>query len=123
MKLFKSKKKENQLNFLELTPIQKFEHFENEENIITIKIPKFQNSSISKFLIPKTKSEFIHVKLDKIGSMVWKSITGENNVASICEKMVENTSENSEDLQMRITQYLTILHKQRLIKYKELNES
>jgi len=109
-------------NYLELHPIRLHKEELNENNLVTILIPKFTNQFVVKFLVPRMKSQLIKLKLDELGSSAWMLFDGEKNVADIAKKLVEKFGDKIEPVNDRLTKFLTGLYEQKLITYKEINK-
>ena len=74
-------------------------------------------------LQPRSKGEFIHIKLDESGSETWLLIDGTTNVQAISEKLKERFSEKInflDDTEIRVTRFLTFLYAQRYITFREI---
>ncbi|HPS64920.1 MAG TPA: PqqD family protein [Ignavibacteria bacterium] len=115
------KKKQNIIyNYLDFTPCRNQE-FTVDDGIVKLVIPKFK-SNFMKSLIPSRKSQNYKVKLDEIGSEVWLLIDGENRVSDIAAKLREKLGGRIEPAEERITKFLTDLHYQKFIYFKELKK-
>jgi hypothetical protein len=115
------KKKQNiTYNYLDFTPCRNQE-FTIDDGIVKLVIPKFK-SNFMKSLIPSRKSQSYKVKLDEIGSEVWLLIDGENRVSDIAAKLREKIGGRIEPAEERITKFLTDLHYQKFIYFKELKK-
>lgn len=115
------KKKQNIIyNYLDFTPCRNQE-FTVDDGIVKLVIPKFK-SNFMKSLIPSRKSQNYKVKLDEIGSEVWLLIDGDNRVSDIAAKLREKIGGRIEPAEERITKFLTDLHYQKFIYFKELKK-
>lgn len=115
------KKKQNIIyNYLDFTPCRNQE-FTVDDGIVKLVIPKFK-SNFMKSLIPSRKSQNYKVKLDEIGSEVWLLIDGDNRVSDIAAKLREKLGGRIEPAEERITKFLTDLHYQKFIYFKELKK-
>jgi hypothetical protein len=109
-------------NYLELHPIRLHKEEVNENNLVTILIPKFTNHFAVKYLNPRMKSPIIKLKLDELGSFAWMLFDGDKSVEEIANKLVEKFGEKIEPVNDRLTKFLTGLYEQKLITYKEINK-
>jgi len=116
-----SKKSKEVVNLLELTPRQNKE-FEDEEGIVTILIPKFRNAFM-KSLIPKHKSPDIRIKLDELGSAVWRVIDGKTKVESIISDLSEKLGGKIAPAEERISKFFTQIHQYKFVKFIEIEQS
>jgi hypothetical protein len=118
----KSKKKLVSFNYLELTPIKMLREEIGNDGLVSILIPKFNNTFAIKYILPKLKSPDFKIKLDDIGSQTWVLMDGEKNVSAISEKLLEKFGEKIYPVNERLTAFLTQLYKQRFISFKEIKE-
>ena len=117
---FKEKK---DINYMELTPVIAYEFKENEAGKVTVLIPKFTTWLWSRLLMPIQRQKYIKLKLDEIGSSVWKAIDGERKVSDICNLLKEKFGERIEPTEERVTRFLTQLHINNCITFKEISSS
>ena len=120
MNLFPNKNKLKGINYLELTPFT-INEFEEENGIATILIKKF-NSKIMQAFLPRNKTNYIKIHLDKPGSVVWLNIDGKKNVAEIIEAISLNMGDQLPQTEQRVTTFLTQLFQQKFIGFKELEK-
>lgn len=118
MPLFKKKAEKN---ILEMIPNQVIKNFTEKDGLVTLNLPKFKSPFFSKWLLPKGKSPFIHIKLDKIGSKVWVQMDGKKSLQDICDKIRKNTDKEGEIpcLEERAAKFITELYKSRFINFME----
>ena len=119
---FKERKKIlKNANTLELTPIKMYSDEKNEEDLITVIVPKFKNKYAVKFLSPKLKSDHFKIKLDKFGSAVWEDINGKTKVEMIIKNVKNKFGDDLPNEEERITKFIFQLYTQGFISFKELN--
>ncbi len=94
------------LNLLELKPIRNSRSETNEEGLVTLLVPKFQNQWIIRWLIPLLAKPYIRLKLDKYGSYVWNACDGDTTVRDIGQKMAEYFGEEIDSLYERIGSFI-----------------
>lgn len=122
-------------NFLDLIPEHscRWEASENENEGtggVDLLVPRFKNKWMKKFAMKLGKSELVKVHLDDMGAKVWNLMDGVNNVSQIGnllaageEKTEEQTDEEFMDQVFgRLTQYLTILERNKFITFKNLQK-
>jgi hypothetical protein len=90
------------LNLLELKPIRNTRSETNEEGLVTLLVPKFQNQWTVRWLIPLLAKPYIRLKLDKYGSYIWNACDGNTTVRDIGLKMSEKFGEEIDSLYERI---------------------
>ena len=119
---FKERKKIlKSANTLELTPIKMYSDEKNEEELITVIVPKFKNKFAVKFISPKLKSDHFKIKLDKFGSAVWLQINGSAKVEKIIINVKDKFGDDLLQEEERITKFIFQLYTQGFISFKELN--
>jgi len=108
-----------------VTPVRIQKHILNQDGNITLIVPKFKKEALQKFIIPKNKSGNFKIRLDGLGSATWLEIDGKRNVHEICKLLKEKLGEKIEpieEVETRITKFLTQLYDRRYISFKELQE-
>ena len=108
-------------NTLDLTPIKVYSDEKNEEELITVIVPKFKNKFAVKYVSPKLKSDHFKIKLDKFGSAVWENINGEIKVDQIIKNVKHTFGDELQQEDERITKFIFQLYTQGFISFKELN--
>ncbi len=74
-------------------------------------------------LQPRSKGDFIHIKLDEAGSNTWLLIDGRSRVQDICLKLTEYFPEKpspADEIEERVTRFMTFLYHQRYITFREI---
>jgi hypothetical protein len=120
MKLFQRNTKLKDANYLDLRPIRKMTEEVNPQNYVTVLIPKFTNQFAKKYLQPLSRSPFIKLQLDELGSASWLAIDGVKNVGDICTELVGKFGNKIQPVEERLTEFLTQLYEHRLITFEEL---
>ena len=119
---FKERKKIlKNTNTLDLTPIKLHKDKVSEDGMVTVFVPKFKNELAKKYIVPKLKSSNFNIKLDELGSEVWKKMDGKNKVHEIIRQLSEKYGDDFKKPEERITKYLFQLYEQKLISFNELN--
>jgi len=119
---FKERKKILQTtNTLDLTPVKLYSDIINEENLVTVVIPKFKNEFAKKLISPKLKSADFKLKLEKFGSEVWKNMDGKTKVGDIIKMVSDKFGDEIQPAVDRVSKYIFQLYEQKLISFKELN--
>ncbi len=99
-----------------MTPIKNLDYKIDGGEIVTILLPRFKNKIISQRL----KNPFVNIKLDQIGSSVWLEIDGKKNVENIIKILDEKFGPKIQPSTERVIKFLTQLHNQDFIKFKEI---
>jgi len=123
MNFLKRRKILKQSNFLDLRPVRILLHESREDGLINLMMPRFKNKYWSRMFQPRSRSEFIIIKLDQSGSRTWMLIDGEISVLRICEKLMEQYPDDftqTEETGKRVTKFLSMLYEQRYITFREI---
>ena len=123
MNFLKRRKILKQSNFLDLRPVRILNHESREDGLINLMMPRFKNKYWSRMFQPRSRSEFITIKLDQSGSRTWMLIDGEISVLRICEKLMEQYPDDftqTEETGKRVTKFLSMLYEQRYITFREI---
>jgi hypothetical protein len=109
------RKNRQSINLLELTPEQRATWETAENGNVVVLIPKFQHELLVKWLVPHLKYPHVRVKLDRLGSFVWKQCDGRTTVAEIAERLRSEFTETAESAEDRIRTFLLMLEKSDLV--------
>jgi len=116
------KKKESEHNYLELTPVRNHEHEDREDGMIDVLVPKFSSDFSKKYINKHLKYPNIKANLDEFGTETWLLMNGKTNVKEIGQKLIDKFGEKIEPVYDRLTKFLTELHKNNFITFKELTK-
>jgi hypothetical protein len=103
------------MNLLELTPTQRAPWETADNGSVVVLLPKFHHELLVRWLVPRLKHPHVRVKLDKLGSFVWKQCDGKTTVAEIAERMRTEFSESAGSAEDRIRKFLLMLEKSDLV--------
>jgi hypothetical protein len=109
-------------NLLELKPAQNRASIELAEECCAILQPRFSNRFLMKWILPRMKEPNIRIKLDQVGTFVWKQCNGEMTVKEIAEKMSEHFGSTVEPAIDRLELFLKYLERYEFISYRNLRE-
>jgi hypothetical protein len=113
----------DQTDWTRLIPARKMNWEINPDtHLVVLKKPKFKNSFLKKYLLPKLKNPDYSVKLDKIGSFVWQHIDGKLSFGDIAKIMSEEFGELIEPVYERLGQFINSLQRYEFIYYVNLEE-
>jgi hypothetical protein len=123
IKKFFENKKLKRTNALELVPVALVTFETVEESQIQLLVPRFKQKWLQNIFLGKRKSPDFRVKLDVLGSQVWRLINNERSVEEIIQISIDTHSANSssfENAEGRITAFITDLYRKDLITFKNL---
>jgi hypothetical protein len=123
MNFFQRRKILKKANYLDLTPVRMLEHVLRDDGNIDILMPRFKNKVPRNIFQPSKKSDHIRIKLDLIGSAIWKLIDGQSTVKQIIVNLEESYTEKlttHEENIKRVTQFLSLLYQERYISFREI---
>ncbi|MCK5740757.1 MAG: PqqD family protein [Chlorobi bacterium] len=118
----KSKNAGNEIDYMELTPHPNYAGSRRDDGMIDVLVPKFKNKFARKYINHRMKSPYIKANLDELGSAVWEKIDGKNKVREIADSLKHNFGDDVEQLQERLTRYLTQLYNAGFISFIELKK-
>lgn len=107
-------------NYLNLTPVRKYQHEINSDGNVVILMPRFTGAFSRRFLQPRLKNPFIKIELDSIGSGVWLLADGKSNVKSICHTAKNQFGDTIHPVHDRVTKFYSQLYLQKLISFIEI---
>jgi hypothetical protein len=109
------RKKRTSVNLLELTPVQRVPWEMGERGTVVVLVPKFRNELMVRWLVPRMKYPNIRIKLDSLGSFVWKLCDGKTTVAEMVNRMTAEFGDSATSAQERIRRFLLTLEKSDLV--------
>lgn len=89
---------------------------EKEGDCVVIAFPRFKFRWMQRFLLPKSMSPHIHVRLEEQGTAVWELIDGKHTVREIIKKLAAYFQEEA-GYESRITTYICQLQKDGFISF------
>jgi hypothetical protein len=113
--LFTRRKFRESINLLELTPVQRVPWETGESGHVVVLVPKFRNPLLVRWLVPHMKYPDVRVKLDALGSYVWKMCNGTTTVAEMVGSLTAEFGDTAASAQERIRKFLLTLEKTDLV--------
>ena len=98
-------------NLLDLVPQRLVESEKRENGEIDLLLPRFKNQFFLKYFVPKNKSLYIKIKLDKLGTAFWELCDGNSTVYEIGIKLKEIFGETIEPTYERLRVFIQQLMK------------
>lgn len=118
MKQMKQKKIDSKTNFLDVIPEINCRWEKNGDGRICLLVPRFKKNFMKRIALKLGRSEFVQVSLDNLGTTAWAYIDGTNTVEQIGKLMEKDKGESIEQVYQRLSQFLTILARNRLVSLK-----
>lgn len=101
-------------NLLDLRP-RRTREWEEVDGRVVVLMPKFRHPLLARWLLPMLRSQNFRIKLDGLGSAVWKRCDGETSVALIAEQVRAEFGEAAEPVHDRIGTFLRKLEHGELV--------
>lgn len=123
MNIFQRRRILRNINSLDLVPIRRHHHQSEENGLITLIVPKFEKKWTRNFFISGHRRDHHKIKLDELGSETWKTIDGEKTVKEISDSIRSQHEEELDDLDNRVSQFISLLYEQRYITFQQLENA
>lgn len=123
MNFFERRKILKSSNFLDLIPEKVIQKEDDDNERITLFVPRFRSVVLQKWLVPDRKTPFFRIHLDKNGSSVWRLIDANSTVDQIAGAFARKESITFDDSLERVTKFLQMLYSQRYITFVQLKEN
>lgn len=88
---------------------------DSPEDKAVLLVPRFRKGPLAKWLQPRLKKPHMRVKLDDVGSFIWKRLDGSKAFAEILSEMKIEFGERIEPAEDRLTQFFRVLHKDKFV--------
>lgn len=106
-------------DLLPCIPLQKFEfEVEQETNRVIILRPKYLSKWTTKYIMPLLKQKHFRVKLDELGSLVWKNCDGKNSVEDLIRILQKELGDSEEQIYERLAKYILHLQKEKFLELR-----
>lgn len=92
-------------NLLDLQPRRTADWIEEDGRVVVL-VPKFRNVLMVRYILPRLRSQHFRVKLDGLGSAVWRRCDGATTVETIGNQVRSEFGETAEPLFDRIGTFL-----------------
>ena len=112
-------KSSEKINLLDTIPVPAEQIVAKEVGgYMVLAYPRFKKQWMSRWLLPRHMSPYIHVTLEEHGTAVWKLIDGKRSVREIVELLASHFA-GDEGYASRVTTYLMQLQKDGFIRLLE----
>ena len=109
-------RKKQTVNLLDLVPQRVADSVQDEEGIVSLRIPRFKNERLRTILTPSKRKPFVHLKLDRFGTHVWNAIDGRRDVAALAESLLEAFGEEVQPVHERVGGFIRELERNGFIR-------
>lgn len=106
---------EQTLNWDNVVAHQSIGWEDGPDDLAVLLVPRFRKGPLAKWLQPRLKRPHIRVKLDKIGSFVWKRVDGSTSFDTIVNDMRSEFGESIEPAEDRLIKFFSILNKDKFL--------
>lgn len=113
------KKQPEPVNLFDLRPRKLVGWEPGENDLVVVLVPKFRNRFAIKWIMPRLRKPLVRVKLDKIGSFVWKHCDGNTTVAEIADRTKTKFGEEVEPVDERVSAFMVKLMRSDLLSVRE----
>lgn len=110
-------------NFLDLVPERNCQWDKTGDGRVYLLVPRFKNRWMKKIALKLGKSETVKIHFDDRGTAAWELIDGSHTVEQIGQLIWEKNPNDDKEETMdrvyaRLTEFLTILSRNRFIQFK-----
>jgi hypothetical protein len=104
-------------NYLDRVPKRNVAFEEGEGGRLVLLRPKFMGGPLARLLQPHLPKKHFRVKLDDIGTLVWRSIDGARTVGEIAEIVGAEFGERVEPRHERVSRFVHSLHQGAMVAF------
>lgn len=98
----------------EWVPLRRLPWKEDEKGVVVFR-PRFGERKLGRWLKEKLNLCDYRIRLDEIGTLVWKACDGETTTSQIVERMREEFGEKAEPAEDRLHDFILKMKQARLI--------
>ncbi len=110
-------------DFVEGRPHRLLDWREDEKGLCVLLRPKLGSGRLGYWLSTRLVNPYYHIKLDEIGTLVWKACNGRNSIVQISEQVTQRFCEENESIEPRLFKFIQQMVKARLIGLDSCKES
>ena len=90
-----------------------------DDRTIDVLQPRYPDTALGRWLSRRSPDPYVRIHLDELGSAVWRVCDGKSTVAEISRALETAFGERIAPVSERLGQFLTQLHGNGLIRFKE----
>ena len=102
-------------DFSAVCPSRLLEWYEEEECCVLLR-PRLRSSRIARWVTSLGGDPFYRIRLDEVGTVVWKACDGRTSLAEICTKLRERFGREAEPVEERLAEFVRNMLKGRILK-------
>lgn len=106
-------------NLLEMVPLRVHEWRESESGTVQVLVPRYGSSRVGRWVAETIGRPYIVVKLDSIGSVIWRSCDGVATAGEIAEKLGERFGDEAAPVIDRLASFLQHMDRGKLIRWRD----
>jgi hypothetical protein len=97
-------------SYLHIVPKRNADHEEDDEGHCVLLRPKHLTGVLAKLLQPKLPKKYSRIRLDDIGTTVWKLVDGDLTVGQIADLLHDQMGDRVEPRYERVSQFVHSLY-------------
>ncbi len=106
-------------NLLEMVPRRDQEWIDTEEGLVKILIPRYGRSRLGRWVAGRLSRPNIPVRLDEVGSSVWRACDGIATVQEIASTVEARFGDRIAPVHERLGKFFAALERGRFIRWRE----
>lgn len=91
------------------------DHEVTDEDLVVVLRPRYMSGPLAWWLQPRLRKPHFHVRLDQVGSFVWRLCDGEHTVAQIVEAMEQQFGESMDKALPRLRLFLGEMERGKMV--------
>jgi hypothetical protein len=92
--------------FEDLAPVHRHRWEDREDGGVTVLVPKFTSRFATRWLVPLLARPEMRVRLDELGSFVWRQCDGTASLRAIAGRVAERFGGTPEDALGRVVRFV-----------------
>jgi len=96
----------DQVSLEDLRPVRALRWSTGEDDHVTVLVPKFTNRWLVRWFVPLLAKPNVHLRLDELGSFVWRQCDGSATVREIADQVRDRFGGDPEPTLDRLVQFM-----------------
>lgn len=101
----------------ELRPVRQHRWETAADDLVVVMVPKFTHRWLVGWFVPLLRHREMRVRLDEIGSFVWRECNGDATVGTIAARVQARFGGNPEDALRRVTRFFSRLAREQSLAF------